>query len=208
MAISVGDILQFRVRYTYIDVEMMNVFYYIVHDTIGGGNMAATLSGSFLPNVIGQVRNLQMTAVEYIDVVGVNLTDDADEATVPYLLTGNVAVGSGSPTFVSVGFKLVRASRNTRHGSKRFGGISEDSTDINNPVYAGTVVADVETALAAPLDLLNALEGSVGTIEPVIVGRVRFVDDPEHAGELDLTRFSLVSAAQITRVTTQNTRKK
>jgi len=204
---DVGDILQFTARYTYIGVEMLNVFFYIVKTGGVGGDLATTVSGSFAPNVLGQVRNLQISDTEYIDIVGRNHMSLAADVTVPYAVTGNYVAGSGSPTFVSIGFRLNRDSRLTRNGSKRFGGISEDATDVNSPNYTGTIVADVEAALSADLDILTSLEASVGVMTPIIVGRCRLSDVGCTPGDLDLTRFSLVSSAQVTSVTTQSSRK-
>lgn len=202
MAISVGDILQITVVQTYLSQVMNNIFYYEV-ESVTGTPTYVEVVGGFALDVLNSMNAIQSSAVANSRVIIKNLTNGLDIFEVPNTATGDRA-GSGNPSFTSWGFRLIRSTGLTRHGSKRVGGVLEEDVSGNSPA-AGIVSALSEFAgfCASPI----AVDGAAGdtTINPVIVGR--FPTGDPNAGELDLSKINPISDAQFIRVTTQNTRK-
>lgn len=202
MAIANNNIIQVTVVQTYLSQVMNNIFYYRIEDLTGTPTYDE-LSDAFALDVLNSMNGIQLVDVVNVRLILKNLTNGLDIYEVPNTATGD-RTGSQTPSFTAWGFRLVRSTALTRHGSKRVGGVDEADITGNNPV-SGILSALSEFAgfCASPL----TVDGAAGdcTMLPVIVGR--FPTGDPNAGELDLSKINPISDAQFIRVTTQTTRK-
>jgi hypothetical protein len=97
---------------------------------------------------------------------------------------------------------LIRTTRLTRHGSKRFVGVIEETTVGNNPA---STITDELSALAVAMYAGILVSGTTidVTLTPIIIGRTKV----DGVYVLDTTKVNLVSGAEFTRLTSQNSRK-
>lgn len=199
MSIALGDLLQVTDFQTYLGEQVLNVYYYRWSSAPTVDNSAyMPLLDDFIAEVINPVRDLQSAALAHDRVQVKNLSNGLDFAERPVGLNGLLTSTPSAiePSYVSLGFQLVRDSLVTRNGYKRFAGVVDEQVQGN--AFSGdlTDVADVVNALKKSL--------SVGLIEvafPVIVKR----PIPEPAGDDYL--YSSVSSVIFKGLGSQNTRK-
>lgn len=204
MAISVGDILMISDVQTYLEQQMLNVYFYRVLSADVDADLE-NVAQAFELQVATEVAVVQHEGVSHPWIIVRNLTDGISIWEEPTTIIGTNAGGSAEPSFTALGFRLNRSTAATRHGSKRIGGVP-DSVIVGNGVASGTVTTlnDIATAMASNISI-DAGAGVDFEAEPVIVGRVP-IGQP-NAGQLDLTTINPVASAQFVRPTTQNTRK-
>lgn len=200
---NVGDILQITDVQSYLNQQMLNVYFY----RVVSADVDATLEDvaqQFELLVATEVAQVQTVDVSHPQIIVRNLTDGIDIWEEPATIVGVAPAAGNLASFYALGFRLVRTNASTRHGAKRIGGVSEESV-TGNSVNAGamTAVNDVAAAMAGHVDRTGTTEDF--DLEPVIVGR--FPTGAPNAGELDLATINPVSAVQFIRVTTQTTRR-
>jgi len=174
------------------------VYFYRVSDlTPLVGDYLQVFSDSFQDIVLPPVTDIQCVDVSHVGLFLENLSNGVDilEDTSGFPVPGGVSEVSCMPPFVSYGFQLVRESRVTRPGYKRFAGVPEEW--VTDGVYsAGTEALEaVEEALGA-----DFLAGIAHYAAPVIVKRPFEVPAVTY-------EYSDLSAGLFKGIGTQNTRK-
>lgn len=200
VAAVLGDLLQITDFQTYYGQQMLNVYYYRL-TSITGMNDAGydDMLTWFIADVQQKVIQVQNGRVVHVALEVRNLTNGIDFRAVAQAVLG-AASGTAEldvPSYVSLGFKLIRESLTTRNGYKRFGGLLESQIAGNTYTFtADSVRTNIQTALAA-----DYVAGAVTMAEPVIVKR------PLGTPPIASFAYASVGAAQYTQLGTQNTRK-
>lgn len=195
-----GDLFQITSYQTLLNEDILNVYYYrqTVIGTMAPSDLIDLLN-AFKTNVIDQVRKEQVDTLVHTLLEVRNLSNNLDIATIIPGVSGMVAAAAAAilPTYVTVGYKLVRESLVTRHGYKRFSGLSEAQVTGNTyvPASAANVTA-IQTALA--MDLGGP---DFPIVEPVIVKRP-FVPPVGTAYQ-----YSSIGSAVLRGLGSQNSRK-
>jgi len=203
MSMSVGDVIQIADVQTFLSQRLLNVYFYEVVSADPDATLE-NVAQSFELQVATEVAALQSNAVTHSQIQVKNLTNGIDIWEEPASIIGTATTGNNTPSFTALGFRLIRSTAVTRHGSKRIGGLVEEQINGNTIESAQMVtVAAVQAAMASNI----TAEGTTADFElrPVIVGR--FPQGSPNAGELDLSVINPVSAVQYIRVTTQTTRR-
>lgn len=203
MSLSVGDILQVSDYQVWYSQLVLNVYFYQM-GTFESGVTYQVIADQWETQVRTPVRAIQMPGLTHTATVIKNLTNGVDIWEETDVATGSRSAGDNTPGFVALGFRLVRSSAITRHGSKRFAGIGEADMNGNNYTFPAGTQAALETALKSPVAITGTMDNDF-TMTPVIIGRVP--SGEPHAGELDLSIINPIADAQYIRVTSQNTRK-
>src|SRR5680860_1141056 len=155
---------------------VLNVFWYQAREVVGVGWTVAdyqSLAAEVYLGMSGLLSPIQVTELTYVNAVVDNMTNLVDTATyipaIPAEGTGGV---QGDPSQTAASFKLVRSTKLTRHGSKRFGGLGDIIT--SDPM--GDDFSVSAACLAIEVWLSNEIEVVVGGgneayLYPVIVQR-------------------------------------
>jgi hypothetical protein len=199
VGIALGDLLQVITHQRYLGEDLMNVFYYRWFSAPALDNsIYPELLDDFNEVVIAKVREIQVDGLTYDTVEIKNLSNGVDFAVNPLGFTGLIPAADDAqmPSYVSMGFQLLRDSLVTRNGYKRFAGVIESAVDGNTFVGYNVATAAIEVALA---DRLHA--GLVEVASPIIVKRP--ILPPVGSDYL----YSSVASALFKGLGTQNTRK-
>lgn len=204
MALAVNDIVQLTDVQTYLGQTMLNVYLYEMVE-VGAETTLEDIAQTFETLVLDAAADFQAAAVTHTFVQAKNLTNGVD---IWEELSGRAGSAGGTedqPSFMALGFRFVRSSALTRHGSKRIGGILEGAVTGNSLNASMTTLVDAYSAAAASVLEIDAGSPVDFVARPVIIGR--FPKDDPDAGEYDLSKVNPVSAVQFIRVTTQSSRK-
>lgn len=204
MALGPNSILQYKHFQSFRGQQFLNVQYYVVLDMALVGDdlsdyaqpMFDWWAGEFSPQ---QVSGLTHVRGELYEVNGLDFGIYSPPAPIP-----GAVPSDGYPPYTAVKVQQVRASRATRHGWKRIGGIPENAA-VNGTLT--TPALDFWQAAAETLFLGNeTLESSEFpgtrdiTVQPIIWGG----NDPAYP----LGRYSAIEDVVVSpELTTQNTRK-
>lgn len=203
MALGISDILQIVDKQALDNNQLLNVYYYRV-TAKGATADLASVATCFLSDMQAPVLDLQDSNLVHIGLEIRNLSNGLDIYEATTTATGGTA-GTHAPNFVAAGFRLIRASLSTRHGAKRYGGITEEFLNGNDlAAAANAAIAPIETALAADISWPGTGTNEV-TCEPVIIGRT--LDPADGKWKLDITVVNQISSAQYIRVTSQVSRR-
>lgn len=175
-------------------LQALNVFHY---ESVSGTPSGADLLAVFDAIILEAWEELISSAVLLEPLEAQNLDDPVDFALrTPTFATAGVGTGESLPPFVAFSFQYVRASRASRHGWKRFMGVSE-------PQQAGGTIIPADLTLANLLaDVLeDTLIGATASYAPRIARR------PPVGGTLDQTVLFPVAEVVYAGITSQNTRK-
>lgn len=197
MGALLGDLLRFTDRQTFLGQTVLNVYFYRVTSITGlDDTYLDVLGGWFKDNVVSPVAALQSASVSHTELFLENLSNGVDILTYDdgFPIAGE-ASGDALPPYASYGFQLLRESRTTRNGYKRFAGVTEANQDDGIYTGGGTAITDVEDALAA-----DVVIGLATVAEPVIVKRP--FDVPVVTFE-----YASIGGALFRGIGTQNTRK-
>lgn len=198
MAASNGDLLQFIDRQTYLDQDVLNIYYYRVVAIAGlTGNYLEQLNDAFYTTIVDQVRDFQSAALTHTTIESRNLSNGID-----FFITSiaspdgdGLTGGQPMPSAICFTFRLLRESLVTRNGYKRFAGVVEEQGSGNTYTPSAGQITVAVGALASDLFL-----GAADVASPVIVKR----PIPSPATTYD---FSFVGDVDFRGVGTQNTRK-
>lgn len=199
MAASLGDLIQFVDRQTYLGEDLLNVYYYRITSLTGLSDpYLPVLAEWFRDNVITPVLDIQNNGLVHTTLDARNLSNNIDVAELVVDLPGaNTAADTVAlPSWMTVNFKLIRESLATRNGSKRFSGLVESQSTANSYAIPPLIQTAIEEALAA--DIVLSL---VTVAEPVIVRRP--IVPPVGTSYT----YASIGAAVYTAYGTQNTRK-
>lgn len=199
MGASLGDLIQITDFQTYLGQVCLNVFYYrwFTAPAIGNEYLEA-LWTEYRSDVMDQMIKLQVEQVVHNNLQVKNLSNGVDFYEDDPNRTGLIDAPDSEilPSYVALGFKLIRDSLVTRNGSKRIVGVPEGNVSGNTYVGLGVDIESFENALVGRL--------SVGIIEvaaPIIVKR------PITPPVGDTYIYSSVNGASFSGMSTQNTRK-
>lgn len=198
MAASLGDLIQLVDNQLYLGQQVLNVYYYRVTVALGIADPYLNLLNDYWEdNVLEHVIQIQSDNLSHVSREWRNLTNGADLFVDGSVIPGALAESDASdtPSYVSAGFLLHRESLVTRNGYKRFAGITEAQITGNTYVGNMTHIANVETALAADLNV-----GIISSAEPVIVKRPISVPVTSYL-------YASIGSASFRGLGTQNTRK-
>lgn len=199
MTIVLGDLLRIIDKQEYLGQECLNVYFYRSTSVAPMDNSTYdVILDWFEDNIIQNVRNVQADDLVHTGLQIINMTNGIDFVDRPESVAGSQTVAGSAllPSYVSVGFKLIRESLVTRNGYKRFAGLFDDQVTGNTFNGDPGQIADIETALAADI-----VEGLATICEPVIVRH------PIGSPPVASYTYSSIGAAQLVGVGTQNTRK-
>lgn len=182
-----GDLLKFELRALLNGQTIINTFYYLVAIYQAGVDLLDCLT-EFVDVVLPAIQDIQVSDLNYTEIVGENLTNGVDVETLPLAVAGtDLTGGPVMPTYVAGGFKLNVPDKTTRAGQKRFAGIGEDRVTANT-WYPTTARAEaVANALALVINVMGPISGELD-LAPIVVGRTP-------TGALDLTRYSAIVSA-------------
>lgn len=204
MAIAVGDIIQISDVQSYLGQLILNVYFYRIVSFEAAVDLQV-ITNAWQTQAAGPIAGGQQAGLVHERTIAKNLSNGIDILEDVWGLAGSQS-GEGLASFYALGFRLVRSTALTRHGSKRIAGIPEAFVNGNSLVNpAGTTyAAAVVGFIGADLVVSGTLDNDF-VAEPVIVGR--FPQGDPNAGELDLSKINPILNAQFIRVTTQTTRR-
>jgi hypothetical protein len=198
VAAALGDLIQITDFQTYLEQQVLNVFYYRITSITGvGGDYLSVIGDWFKDNVISSYIPLQVPRLEHVSRELRNLSNGSDLYTDSEVLPGTNSdpASHDMPSYVSLGFILRRESLVTRNGYKRIAGLSDGQINGNDTDISPSLIASIEDALASDITL-----GVVTIAEPVIVKRPISVPVGEY-------EYSSIGSAQFRGVGSQNSRK-
>lgn len=200
MALALNDIIQITTRVDYLGQECLNVWHYrltLLEAGVSYTDLADDMA-AFWTNTVAAFTH---TAANLTQVDVLNLTNGLDIFSKGYNLNG-LRPGAVMPSFTAWSFQFLRGSRLTRHGWKRFVGVSEDDTTGNDPT--GTIEAILNTSAAEMFQgVVRSGTAEDFTLTPIIIGRTLVAG----VYELDLTKINTVTSVVFSALTTQNSRK-
>lgn len=167
---NVGNLIQITASTRFSGNEIRNVFHYEVTATAGDPALSEVLD-AFETDVVPAMANVLVGGAYIYALHGENLTD---ETTIFDLDMGldhpGTRAGDAMPMFNALGIKLIRTTKSTRQGQKRFSPVSE--TDSTSGVFSSGLITAAEAlgdALIAALDVDDG-SGNTATLIPVIYG--------------------------------------
>lgn len=162
---ALDDLYMVKHFQTFQGQECLNVYFY--EKTLGSG-AAENLAADFQDVVLPAVNQVQSTNVLNVDLDVSNLGDTAD-FDVLTLIDGGMLDAESLPAFNALSYTFKPDNRAVRHGGKRFVGVPESVTvvnDITGATYLG-YMEDLRAILADPI------VGLSNTWRPVLIKRIR-----------------------------------
>ena len=188
MPLNSDPLFEIRMRQTYLGAELINMFYYR-ENTAQPEIVLEELAEGFEAEVLTAVVTIQNNVLENVDI-RVREMGGVTEFVMDTSGTNGDRPGSPSNSFSAWGFTLVRNTTDIRHGSKRFGGVSEDDVNGNSPdVDFVGLLGDVSDALAMNITLAN---GAVAI--PMIYRRGSFNNGEWFGGNFGVARFTAITS--------------
>jgi hypothetical protein len=200
MTLEIGDLLELSVRQTLLGEQCFNIYQYVCSGLVGDVHLLNFLQ-EVRDTMIPEQVALQSQDVNVDELRAENLSNGLDFSVLGVDIDGTIAVPS-MPSATAAAFKLEVATRETRPGSKRLCGLSED--DVTGNLWAPA--APDLTAYLAQLESWIVAEGDDppdnATFIMQIIGR-----DPI-TKQYDLDRRQHVSNVSVRgTVTTQTSRR-
>lgn len=199
MGVAQGDLIRIVDVQTYLGEEVLNIYYYR-YILVAGATDAIypTIAEWFVDNVVAAVAEIQVDGLVHTNVRVYNLSNGIDFWDESISVAGEIAATADEeePSFVTLGFMLIRESLATRNGYKRYSGLPQFGIEGNTWVGAPTETAAIEVVLADDIVL-----GAVNTLEPIIV------KSPVGTPPVTSYVYSSIGSAQVRGVGTQNSRK-
>lgn len=192
MPTATAGLYEVVLEQTYFNHNFKNVFHYLA--TLGQDDDQDLIAQAFNDGILGPLSAIQSDDISYDEIRVANLTGLlADFSLVP-TTTGGIIVGDPMANFVAIPFRYVRTSKETRNGSKRFGGLTEGDA------FGGGFDAAFFVQMQAVAPVLAGQISATGIIaEPVILRK------PDISGVWLYNEVSTVIA--LNRQTSQNSRK-
>lgn len=127
---------------------IFNTFHYL--ETLERDDQQANAADALDEDIIPGMSLVQATGLTYTEIRAENLTGTLADAIKVPTTTAGTTLGTRQQSYVAAGFKRARTTKETRNGSMRIGGLTEDDTTAN--LYE-----------AAYITLLNTLAVTLGT---------------------------------------------
>ena len=205
MATNVGDILRCTHFHDYLGQECLNVFFYQVGVNGNPALLPFSFTDEYAADYETRVMAVMTDDVTLTRILWENLTNELDFSDVPQNRQG-ASTGDPAPSALALSVKLIRDSKITRNGSKRFVGLSEGLTNGNQVVLSQGITDNIEGFCGTNLFYAD-YDGQGNDIElrQVIIGRTLSAGN---VYELDLSKVNQVDGAQVRNIIgTQNSRK-
>jgi len=194
-----GDLIRGIDRQEYLDEEVLNIYFYRYAPVAPATNdVYDVLADFFENNLIPAVAATQADLLTHTNINIVNLSNGIDFLDRPITIRGDLATTSSEalPSYVSIGYMLIRESLVTRNGYKRFAGLPEYVVQGNEYSISSTLTDAIEDQLST-----DVFSGLTVIYEPVIVKH------PIGSPPVASYQYSSIGDAQLRKLGTQNTRK-
>ena len=182
--------------------EVQNVYWYVglfSPDTLNTDIVATSMMAlldTYLPPL--QPSNVSHTIMEVDE-----LTSNSNFTSVASTISDGTLASPWLPNFVAASIKLLRTTKETRHGFKRISAGNE--ANLNNNIWEASFVVTLQSLADA---LANNLTAGPQTILPAIVRKGSISDPSIDPDDPTTWVYNLIeSATAVSRVTTQNSRK-
>ena len=195
MAIPTGGLLKVRLLQTYGSQNLENVFWYWNVANNEPTSFVA-LAADFNLKIVETLKLTQDDGLAYNNVVFSTFFGTLPDLPVAPTSTTGTLVGEDTASFLAFAFRLNRSTKDTRNGSKRFAGLTEDRITGN---FVDTGFTTLMDAFAPQMAL--ALDSGTNLYDPVIFSPPNMA----HVGNLVNTIDSVTSIAT---VTSQRSRKR
>jgi hypothetical protein len=202
-AIGTSVVFELRDFQTFFGSTFLNVYHY-VQDTAGTADSASNVAAAFLTTVLPDILAMQSESLEHTLIEVEQLGSLTNYTTLVLIGADGTETGSDMPQYNSAAFKLVRTTKETRNGSKRIAGMTEENVTGNN-FTAGfkTEMDGVAATLESPL-----VSGSITHLPAIVGGKYDTTVTPAVLKPVANWVYNPISSvAASSRVTTQNTRK-
>jgi len=163
---ALADLFVVKHFQTFEDQSCLNV--YTFERSIGTGG-AVDLASDFNSEVLPAVNQVQSTNVtnNELDVACLGDTADFDVYT---LVGGGLLEAESLPAFNALSYTFKSDDRAVRHGGKRYVGVPESVTVVND-ITGATYLGYMETLRGI---LANPVVGAANTWRPVLVKRIKY----------------------------------
>lgn len=115
-------------------------------------------------DILPAMKLVQSEGLDYTEIVVDNVTGDLAPFSLTPTTASGTTLGTKQQSYVAAGFKRVRTTKDTRNGSMRIAGLTEDDTTGNG--YEAAYKALLETFAGVLEDQISAVGG---IFDPVIV---------------------------------------
>lgn len=162
MAIITSGLYKVTFKQLYISQRIINTFWY--ESTLGLDDLQDVCSTAFDTDILPAMKLVQSSSLAYSEIIVDNVTGDLAPVSLTPTTSAGTTLGTPQQSYVAAGFKRVRTTKDTRNGSMRIAGLTEDDTTGNG--FEAAYKALLETFA----DVLEAQISDVGGIfDPVIV---------------------------------------
>lgn len=188
--------------------ECINVFYYKQITDGGVSEGAEALLPAFQTEIYPHIEAVQSAIIYTLSILVENVVPSADNAQQSFSPSAEPSERTGDPLppYATYAFRLNRSTNASRHGQKRFAGVSE--SDQNAGLATGTIVPLLETLAGKLDDVIGGPPPDTATYQPVIyrVGRPGKTIPQKIIPALIPASFA-ISTGQYVGISTQNSRK-
>lgn len=194
--LGADDLWEVRVKQTYLGQKISNVFWYRGDPALNG--TAAGVAADFDTACTALWRAAVNASLIFNSIEVINHNDVADFHERSLSDVVGTFAGDPEPSFLALRVRMVRETRETRNGDKRYAGLVEGGLSGN-------------TVAQATIDAFNPFIGQThvtfsGVYVPVIVSK-QFTGDPPVLLNPTLWVTNGITDAEIVGLTTQNSRK-
>jgi len=168
--------------------EFLNVYFY---QGIGTG-LAAGLADAYVSAILPLILPLQPIDITHYKIDVASLFDLSDFSTLTISEVGTVAVETSAP-YTAVNFALRLPTRAIRPGSKRIGPVPETATQ-NGVITLASYLTSLEALRAELDDIISDPDDLLATYSPVVVKRIKFIEDGKVKYRLPTTSAEAVFA--------------
>lgn len=171
-------VLEVVLRQRYYNQEIVNRWNYISSGTPAAVSLSFGLISAMgavslaAGSLIGKIREMQGTQVNFVDIEARDVYSDTDFYTRPFsTATDGTQPGENMSPVLAYGFRTSRVRRDVRRATKRFVGVTEANIDAGG-IFTGTMLTlmgEVATLMSQPLTFTD--EGNVLTYTPAVCGK-------------------------------------
>lgn len=195
MPVPTGGLIKVRLLQLWKGQNIENVFFFWNAANNEPTSFVA-LGADFNLKIVETMKLTQDDELTYSSVILSTVLGTLPDLPISPTSAGGVLVGEATASFYAMAYRLNRTTKETRNGSKRFGGLHEGLVDGNFVTPAQTILMDT----FAP-QMALAIDSGVHLYDPVIFSPPNLA----HAGNL----VNLVdSVTAFTTLTTQRSRKR